>query len=76
MKKQLQHIQTEGFETEVDEIERHLTNLQSHGRVQQLLNILKTKIQDYHIEYDTIQQELSALPFDCIDNESIYNKNV
>ena len=69
MKKQLQHIQTEGFETEVYEIERHLTNLNSHGRVQQLLNILKTKIQDYHIEYDTIQQELSELPFDCIDKE-------
>ena len=51
------------------EIRNYLTNLDAHGKVNQLMIILNDKIENYNVEYEMIQSEFNQLPLDLIDKQ-------
>jgi hypothetical protein len=67
--KQLQKIDTNGFEKEKIEIKNKLHNLDSLDIVKQLMNDLQGKIHQYHIEQDLLQKEFDELPEDIIEKD-------
>lgn len=69
VEQQLYQNRIDGFEKEIIEIRNHLNDLDSHGKVHQLMNSLNDNIQNYKIEYDLLQKEFNQLPLDIIDKD-------
>ena len=68
VEQELNEINNSGFEFEIGEIQNHLHDLQSHGHVVQLMQLLHDKIQNFEIEYERYKHEFQQLPLDIIDD--------
>jgi len=69
IERQLQQINIVGFDEEILEIKRHLTDLHSYELVSQLMDRLRKSIQGYKFEYNQYRKQLDQLPDNIIDDE-------
>lgn len=69
IKKELYHMDTEGFEKDVLYIKNLTKDLDEKENVQKLMIELKDDIQNYYFEYDLLQKEFEKLPLDLIDKD-------
>ena len=72
IKKELNQMETQGFEKEVTNITNYLSDLDSKEKVSTLMIDLKNHISNYKKECKVLQKEFDELPLNLIDE---YKKN-